>query len=79
MRFLSCQVSEDFGKLPKMFWRILNFYVYLGSTEKEHYLLLAFFHLKSVNLGLKCNLHTIRLFLSQIGSSLHFSVVNGSF
>ena len=38
---------------------------------------LGFFPSKSVNLGLKGDLHG--LFLSQIGSSLHFSVVNWSF
>ena len=38
---------------------------------------LGFFHSKSVNLGLKHDLQG--LFLSQIGSSLHFSVVNWSF
>ena len=38
---------------------------------------LGFFPLKSVNLGQKRDLHG--LFLSQIGSSLHFSVVNWSF
>ena len=38
---------------------------------------LGFFPSKSVNLGLKRDLHG--LFLSQIGSSSHFSVVNWSF
>ena len=38
---------------------------------------LSFFPSKSVNLELKRDLHG--LFLSQIGSSLHFSVVNWSF
>ena len=38
---------------------------------------LGFFPSKSVNLGLKRGLH--RLFLSQIGLSLHCSVVNWSF
>ena len=38
---------------------------------------LGFFPSKSVKLGLKRDLHG--LFLSQIGSSLHFSVVNWSF
>ena len=38
---------------------------------------LGFFPSKSVNLGLKRDLQG--LFLSQIGSSLHFSVVNWSF
>ena len=38
---------------------------------------LGVFPSKSVNLGLKRDLHG--LFLTQIGSSLHFSVVNWSF
>ena len=38
---------------------------------------LGFFPSKSVNLELKLDLHG--LFLSQIGSSLHFSVLNWSF
>ena len=38
---------------------------------------LGFFPSKSVNLGLKRDLNG--LFLSQFGSSLHFSVVNWSF
>ena len=38
---------------------------------------LDFFPSKSVNVGLKRDVH--RLFLFQIGSSLHFSVVNWSF
>ena len=65
------EFSEDVPKNSK----VLKFHDTLGIICLKKNNLLGFFPSKSVNLGLKCDLHG--LFLSQIGSSFHFSVVNG--
>ena len=89
VRFFSCRVPE-FSKMIRLLPKISENFG--GSSEEfrssevssqcvwdrlKKNNPLGFFPSKSVNLGLKPDLN--RLFLSQVGSSLHFSVVNWSF
>ena len=88
MRFFSCQVPE-FLKVIRLLPKISGNFI--GSSEEfrssevswcvwdglKKNNPLGFFPSKSVNLGLKRDLNG--LFLSQIGPSLYFSVVNWSF
>ena len=88
MRFVSCGVSE-YPKMIRLFPKISGNFRGLceefRSSEVSRCVWdrlkktnpLGFFPSKSVNLGFKRDLHG--LFLSQIKSSLHFYVVDGSF
>ena len=68
-------ISEDFRKLPRMIQSSEVSWCVWDRLKKNNPL--GFFPFKIVESGIKSHLHGP--FLSQTGSSLHSSLVNGSF